>query len=60
VRTYETHCGSLFQYGMKYMRSITNICNAGIQKDQMAEASTQACITIPSSHWSSLQKGFSA
>ncbi|KAI7988881.1 hypothetical protein LOK49_LG13G02269 [Camellia lanceoleosa] len=60
VRTYETHCGSLSQYGMKHMRSIANICNAGIQKDQMAEASTQVCITIPSSHWSSLQKGFSA
>ncbi|KAK6927302.1 Peptidase C13, legumain [Dillenia turbinata] len=60
VRTFETHCGSLSQYGMKHMRSIANICNAGIRKEQMAEASAQACTTIPSSPWSSLHKGFSA
>ncbi|KAL6985503.1 legumain [Sarracenia purpurea var. burkii] len=60
VRTFETHCGSLSQYGMRHMRSIANICNAGVQKEQMAEASAQACVTIPPSHWSSLHKGFSA
>ncbi|KAL7164539.1 hypothetical protein ACSBR2_040442 [Camellia fascicularis] len=60
VRTFETNCGSLSQYGMKHMRSVANICNAGIQKEQMAEASAQACVTIPSGHWSSLHKGFSA
>jgi len=60
VRTFETHCGSLSQYGMKHMRSIANICNAGIREEQMAEASAQACATIPSGHWSSLHKGFSA
>lgn len=60
VRTFETHCGSLSQYGMKHMRSIANICNAGIRKEQMAEASAQTCPTIPSGHWSSLHRGFSA
>ncbi|KAI8530998.1 hypothetical protein RHMOL_Rhmol11G0103400 [Rhododendron molle] len=60
VRTFETHCGSLSQYGMKHMRSIANFCNAGIREEQMAEASAQACVTIPSGHWSSLHKGFSA
>ncbi|KAA8525182.1 hypothetical protein F0562_006954 [Nyssa sinensis] len=60
VRTFETHCGSLSQYGMKHMRSIANMCNAGIRKEQMAEASAQACVTIPPSRWSSLHKGFSA
>ncbi|XP_052210190.1 vacuolar-processing enzyme [Diospyros lotus] len=60
VRTFETHCGSLSQYGMKHMRSIANICNAGIRKELMAEASAQTCVTIPSGHWSSLQRGFSA
>ncbi|XP_057468481.1 vacuolar-processing enzyme-like [Actinidia eriantha] len=60
VRTFETHCGSLSQYGMKHMRSVANICNAGVWKEQMAEASAQACVTIPSSHWSSLSNGFSA
>ncbi|KAK3213052.1 hypothetical protein Dsin_017758 [Dipteronia sinensis] len=60
VRTFEMHCGSLSQYGMKHMRSIANICNAGIQKDMMAEASAQACVSVPSGPWSSLHKGFSA
>ncbi|KAF9613381.1 hypothetical protein IFM89_007459 [Coptis chinensis] len=60
VRTFETHCGSLSQYGMKHMRSIANICNAGVQKEQMAEASAQACTSVPHSSWSSVRKGFSA
>ncbi|KAK7311408.1 hypothetical protein RJT34_09540 [Clitoria ternatea] len=60
VRTFETHCGSLSQYGMKHMRSFANFCNAGIQKDQMTEASAQACVSIPATPWSSLQRGFSA
>ncbi|XP_044462854.1 vacuolar-processing enzyme-like [Mangifera indica] len=60
VRTFETHCGSLSQYGMKHMRSIANICNAGIHKAKMAEASAQACDGVPSNPWSSLHKGFSA
>ncbi|KAF5468077.1 hypothetical protein F2P56_012258 [Juglans regia] len=60
VRTFETHCGSLSQYGMKHMRAFANICNAGIQKEQMDEASAQACVSIPSWPWSSLHKGFSA
>ncbi|KAF2304375.1 hypothetical protein GH714_030576 [Hevea brasiliensis] len=60
VRTFETHCGSLSQYGMKHMRSIANLCNAGIGEEQMAEASAQACVSFPSGPWSSLNKGFSA
>ncbi|CAI0441452.1 unnamed protein product [Linum tenue] len=60
VRTFETYCGSLSQYGMKHMRSVANMCNAGIGKDQMNEAASQACVTFPTSPWSSLQKGFSA
>ncbi|CAK9145318.1 unnamed protein product [Ilex paraguariensis] len=60
VRTFEAHCGSFSQYGMKHMRSIANICNAGIRKEQMAEASAQACVTIRSTSWSSLHRGFSA
>ncbi|WP_227645565.1 hypothetical protein, partial [Klebsiella pneumoniae] len=43
VRTFERHCGSLSQYGMKHMRSIANMCNTGITMEQMAEASAQAC-----------------
>jgi legumain len=60
VRAFETHCGSLSQYGMKHMRSVANLCNAGITKDQMAEVSAQACVTVPSYSWSSLHRGFSA
>ncbi|PIN16844.1 Asparaginyl peptidase [Handroanthus impetiginosus] len=60
VRTFETHCGSLSQYGMKHMRSIANICNAGVKIEQMAEASAQACTSFPSNSWSSLDRGFSA
>ncbi|WOK95761.1 vacuolar-processing enzyme-like [Canna indica] len=60
VRTFESHCGSLSQYGMKHMRFLANICNAGVSMDMMAEVSAQACISIPSNRWSSLENGFSA
>ncbi|KHG30636.1 Vacuolar-processing enzyme [Gossypium arboreum] len=60
VRTFETHCGSLAQYGMKHMRSLANICNAGIETEKMGEVSAQACVNIPSGHWGSVEKGFSA
>ncbi|KAJ0964590.1 hypothetical protein J5N97_025728 [Dioscorea zingiberensis] len=60
VRSFETHCGSLSQYGMKHMRSIANICNAGISVEMMSQASAQACVTIPSNPWSSIHRGFSA
>ncbi|KAK4770385.1 hypothetical protein SAY87_030917 [Trapa incisa] len=60
VRVFETHCGSLSQYGMKHMRAFANICNAGIHEQQMAEASAQACDHIPQGPWSSLSRGFSA
>ncbi|XP_058068390.1 vacuolar-processing enzyme-like [Magnolia sinica] len=60
VRTFETHCGSLSQYGIKHMRSIANICNAGVGKEMMAEVSSQACVTIPAGPYSSLHRGFSA
>ncbi|XP_010472621.1 PREDICTED: vacuolar-processing enzyme alpha-isozyme-like [Camelina sativa] len=60
VRAFERHCGSLSQYGIKHMRSIANICNAGIQMTQMEEAAMQACPSIPAGPWSSLHRGFSA
>ena len=60
VRTYEAHCGSLSQYGMKYMRALANICNEGVSVDAMATVSAEACAYIPSGVWSSLQRGFSA
>lgn len=60
VRTFETHCGSISQYGMKHMRSFANICNTGIQMERMNEAAKQACASVPSNPWSTLRKGFSA
>ncbi|KAJ4749898.1 Vacuolar-processing enzyme [Rhynchospora pubera] len=60
VRTFETHCGSLAQYGMKHMRSFANICNAGVNTETMANVVSQACTSIPSNPWSSLHRGFSA
>lgn len=60
VRTFETHCGSLAQYGMKHMRSFANICNAGVSADTMAKVASQACTAVPSNPWSSLHRGLSA
>ncbi|KAK7853098.1 vacuolar-processing enzyme [Quercus suber] len=59
VRTFETHCGLLSQYGVKHMRSFANICNAGIKRDQMDAASSQICVSVPFGHYSSLENGFS-
>ncbi|MED6110071.1 hypothetical protein PIB30_039516 [Stylosanthes scabra] len=43
VRVFETHCGSLTQYGMKHMRAFANICNSGVSKASMEEACIVAC-----------------
>uniref|UniRef100_A0A1D1ZHI9 Vacuolar-processing enzyme n=1 Tax=Anthurium amnicola TaxID=1678845 RepID=A0A1D1ZHI9_9ARAE len=60
VRIFETHCGSLSQYGIKHMRTMANICNARISKDAMTEAASQACDRFPSNPLSSLHRGFSS
>lgn len=60
VRTFERHCGSLAQYGMKHMRALANICNEGISMDTMATVSAEACNQFPAGSWSSLQRGYSA
>ncbi|CAH2048070.1 unnamed protein product [Thlaspi arvense] len=43
VRIFETHCGSLTQYGMKHMRAFANVCNNGVSKELMEKASAAAC-----------------
>ncbi|CAK7355794.1 unnamed protein product [Dovyalis caffra] len=43
VRLFETHCGSLTQYGMKHMRAFANICNGGVSQASMEEACIAAC-----------------
>ncbi|XP_022737582.1 vacuolar-processing enzyme [Durio zibethinus] len=43
VRLFETHCGSLTQYGMKHMRAFANICNSGVSQSLVEEACVAAC-----------------
>ncbi|KAJ6910121.1 vacuolar-processing enzyme-like [Populus alba x Populus x berolinensis] len=43
VEAYEKQCGGLSWYGKKYTRVIANMCNAGINVEQMIGASTGAC-----------------
>ncbi|KAB1218233.1 Vacuolar-processing enzyme [Morella rubra] len=47
VRTYEKYCGPLSKYGRKYMRAFANMCNAGINLEQMVSASIQTCPITP-------------
>ncbi|KAL6007918.1 hypothetical protein ACLOJK_033423 [Asimina triloba] len=60
VRGFETHCGSLTQYGMKHMRAFANICNGGISKDDMEAASVDACGGYTQGSWSPFILGYSA
>ncbi|XP_050229524.2 vacuolar-processing enzyme [Mercurialis annua] len=43
VRVFETHCGSLTQYGLKHMRAFANICNAGVSRASVEEACYAMC-----------------
>ncbi|KAM0919296.1 hypothetical protein ACQ4PT_008231 [Festuca glaucescens] len=60
VRVFESHCGSLTQYGMKHMRAFANICNNGVSEAEMKEASISACSGYNSAKWSPLALGHSA
>jgi legumain len=64
VRVFETHCGSLTQYGMKHMRAFANICNKGVRQTEMEEACVATCSVYYSSNnlekWSPQNAGFSA
>ncbi|KAL0914110.1 hypothetical protein M5K25_017614 [Dendrobium thyrsiflorum] len=60
VRVFESHCGSLTQYGMKHMRAFANICNNGISKKAMEDACISACGGYNSEKWSPLSHGYSA
>ncbi|XP_058104586.1 vacuolar-processing enzyme [Magnolia sinica] len=60
VQVFETHCGSLTQYGMKHMRAFANICNGGISKDAMEVASMGACSSYNPGTWSASTRGYSA
>ncbi|KAI4355930.1 hypothetical protein L6164_004654 [Bauhinia variegata] len=45
MKTYQSHCGSLSRYGMRYSRAIAKMCNAGIRAEQMVAALSRACPT---------------
>ncbi|KAM7253707.1 hypothetical protein ACFE04_031389 [Oxalis oulophora] len=45
VKTYQEQCGVLSTYGKKYTRSFANMCNVGINVEQIKMASIQACHT---------------
>ncbi|XP_051207852.1 vacuolar-processing enzyme beta-isozyme 1 [Lolium perenne] len=60
VRVFESHCGSLTQYGMKHMRAFANLCNNGVSEAEMKEASVSACDGYSSAKWNPLVLGHSA
>lgn len=60
VRVFETHCGSLTQYGMKHMRAFANICNNGVSEVSMEEACMAACGGYDAGHWHPSNRGYSA
>ncbi|XBI57407.1 hypothetical protein VPH35_038809 [Triticum aestivum] len=60
VRVFESQCGSLTWYGMKHMRAFANICNNGVSKTKMKEASISACDGYDLGKWSPLVQGHSA
>lgn len=60
VRVFETHCGSLTQYGMKHMRAFANICNNGVSEASMEEACVAACTGYDTELWHPSNRGYSA
>ncbi|KAF5774916.1 putative legumain protein [Helianthus annuus] len=60
VRTFETHCGSLTQYGMKHTRTFANMCNNGVSKDAMDEAAKATCSSYNMGQWDPAAVGYSA
>lgn len=60
VRVFETHCGSLTQYGMKHMRAFANICNSGVSQALMEETSEAACSGNELKQWHLAIRGYSA
>ncbi|KAI3691666.1 hypothetical protein L6452_31467 [Arctium lappa] len=61
IRTFETHCGSLTQYGMKHTRTFANICNNGVTTEAMDKASKLACSKYKlGAQWNPAFVGYSA
>ncbi|XP_024996271.1 vacuolar-processing enzyme beta-isozyme-like [Cynara cardunculus var. scolymus] len=60
VRTFETHCGSLTQYGMKHTRTFAKLCNNGVTTEDMDKASKMACSRYNLGQWNPAFVGYSA
>nr|KAJ0200090.1 hypothetical protein LSAT_V11C600332910 [Lactuca sativa] len=60
VRIFETHCGSLTQYGMKHTRTFANLCNSGVTKDAMDADSEATCSSYNMGKWNPATVGYSA
>ncbi|KAI3917689.1 hypothetical protein MKW98_021451 [Papaver atlanticum] len=46
VEAYKKNCGPFSRYGLKHMRSLANMCNAGVKPENFAKASNYACNTL--------------
>ncbi|KAD6453444.1 hypothetical protein E3N88_08149 [Mikania micrantha] len=60
VRTFETHCGSLTQYGMKHTRTFANLCNNGVSTKAMDETAKAKCSSYNMGRWDPAVVGYSA
>jgi legumain len=48
VQSWEGQCGQLDQYGMKLTRMFANLCNAGVQPQQLTHSlATGPCSGMP-------------
>ncbi|XP_071685915.1 vacuolar-processing enzyme beta-isozyme-like [Rutidosis leptorrhynchoides] len=60
VRTFETHCGSLTQYGMKHTQTFADACNNNISKEAMDEAAKASCSSYNMGQWDPAIVGYIA
>ncbi|KAL7595845.1 hypothetical protein Lser_V15G30522 [Lactuca serriola] len=60
IRTFETYCGSLTQYGVKHTRTFANMCNNGVTMDAMDEALKGRCGSYSLGKWNPATVGYSA
>ncbi|XP_071730783.1 vacuolar-processing enzyme-like [Rutidosis leptorrhynchoides] len=60
VRTFETYCESLTQYGMKHTRTFADLCNNGVTEKSMDQATKAACSSYKMGQWNPAIFGYSA
>ncbi|KAH9617701.1 hypothetical protein KSS87_018472 [Heliosperma pusillum] len=51
VTTYKSNCGALTTYGKKHMRAFANVCNAGVQQEEMAKVTSQIFVHCTLVQW---------